>query len=208
MSGISVDQRFAMLAKIGENIDWNSLTVEQVQVGVVDAQRAGKEATAFIRNGFRVQVGDFFLNTGELTIPIPALARLSLEEIQKRFRDIKGIERDTSPTEVVTLNLATILRSDEERVNGEEYERRIASKLEILFGPQQAIWLMEHQDEFPALMALLGKIYIDFSGMVVVGEDGGRDVFCLNRLGKRWDLGRDWVSGDFGRGGRLALSSK
>ena len=208
MGTIPADQRFAVLASIGANIDWDSLTKEQVQVGIREGQRAGVEATFFIRNGFRVQVDDLFLDTGELSIPIPALPRLTIEEIQKKFSWVKSIERDTSPTEAVTLNFATILRPEENQVNGTEYERRITPKLDILLGLQQALWLVDHQDEFPAFMALLGKIYIDFSGLVVVRGDGNRGRFSLRQGGERWSVNWDWLGNDFDRHGRLALSGK
>lgn len=206
--GISVEQRFALLSSIGANMDWDSLTPDQVQVGIREGQRVGQEATFFVQNGFRVQVEDLFLNTGELSIPMPALPRPTLEVIQPKFSWVKKIERDTSPTEAGVLNLTTILRPSEEKVNGEEYERRIATRLGSLYGPQHALWLVDHQDEHPVFKALLGKIYIDFSGMVVMGEDGRRRVFCLSQDGGRWCGLWHWLGSDFHQGGRLASSHR
>ena len=208
---ISVEQRFTVLAKIGENIDWDSLTTEQVQVGVTESERAGAEATAFFRNGCRVQVGDFFLETGELTIQIPALARPTPEQLRKKYSWIKeenGIERDTSPAEAITLKLGTVLRPDEKKINGGEYEKRIAPKLNLTLGYQHALWLVEHQDEFPEFMALLGKIYIDFPGLIVVRADGRRDFPYLRDDGRRWYLVWYWVGHGFNRVGRFAVSGK
>lgn len=205
---VPVNQRFAILSSLGANIDWDSLTSEQGQVGVREAQRAGKEATFFIRNGFRVQVDDLFLNTGEVSIEIPALPRLTLAEIQKIFPWVKSIKSDTSPSEVTTLNLATVLRPDESQVDGTEYEKRIAPKLDSLYGLQQALWLVEHQDELPAFAALRGKIYIDFSGLVVASEDGYRFIFFLDQCGDRWLVYWRWLGCDFHRNERLALSGK
>ncbi len=208
---ISVEQRFTVLAKLGENINWDLLTTEQVQVGVLESERAGAEATAFIQNGFRMQVGDFFRETGELTIQIPALARPTLEQLQEKYswiREENGIERDTSPIEAVTLKLGTVLHPDEEKINGTEYEKRIAPKLSICLGYQQVLWLVEHQEEFPEFMALLGKAYIDFPGLVVVSAHGDRRFPCLNRDGERWDLGWRWVDDDLNQDGRVAVSSK
>ncbi|HUX35974.1 MAG TPA: hypothetical protein VMV71_02990 [Candidatus Paceibacterota bacterium] len=208
---ISVDQRFAVLAKLGENINWDLLTTEQVQVGVLESERAGTEATAFIQNGFRVQVSDFFRETGELTIQISALARPTLGQLREKYSWIKeegGIERDTSPTEAITIKLGTVLRPDEERVNGAEYEKRIAPKLNLGLGYQHALWLVEHQEEFPEFMALLGKVYIDFPGLVVVDADGNRSFPFLLENGGRWSLRWRWIVDGLDRGGRLALSGK
>ena len=155
MATISVEQRFTVLAALGQNIAWDSLTAEQVQVGVREAQRAGMEATCFILNGFRMQIGDDFRTMEAVAITIPALARPTLEELQAQYSWIKSIERDNSPTEAVKLSLATVLRPDEtEAISGVEYERRLTSKLDLIFGYQQAKWLVEHQDEFPDFMAL------------------------------------------------------
>ncbi|MEK7193364.1 MAG: hypothetical protein AAB652_01085 [Patescibacteria group bacterium] len=208
MSKISAKQCLSLLAKLGENADWDSLTVEQVQVGISEAKRAGSEFTAFVRNGFRMQIGDFFRETDELTLQIPALPRPTLWELQAKFSWIKSIERDTSPIEVTTLALATVLRPDENRINGTEYECRIASKLDLCLGYQQAVWLVEHQDEFPDFMALLGKIYIDFSGLVVVNENGYRFVPCLSQGSTQWYLRWYWLGTHLDRRGRLAISSK
>ncbi|MBI2604348.1 MAG: hypothetical protein HYW56_02280, partial [Candidatus Harrisonbacteria bacterium] len=89
------------------------------------------------------QTGDFLRNTGELTIRVPALLRPTLNELKTKYPavGIVSIERDTSPTGEVTMNLATVLRSDEmdkeQYINGEEYERRLASRLDDLLGFQQ-----------------------------------------------------------------------
>lgn len=211
MGTVSVDQQFALLAKLGENMDWDSLTTEQVQVGIREAKRAGAEATAFVRNGFQLQIGDFFLEMEEVTVRVPALPRPTLEQLREEFswiREENGIERDTSPTEAVTLKLGTVLRPDEERVNGSEYEQRITPKLDICLGYQHACWLVEHQDEFPELMAFLGKVYIDFPGLVVVDADGDRDFPFLDEVGERWYLGWFWVEDALDRDGRIAFSGK
>ena len=202
---VSVDQRFAAL---GAHIDWDSLTTEQVQVGIQEAHTfVGQEATRFIANGFRV-ISDSFRETGELTLQIPALPRPTLAELQAKFDWVKRIERDTSPIEAVTLKLATVLREGEKSVNGAEYERRLTPKLDLVLGYQQAVWLEEHQDEFSEFMALLGKIYIDFSGLVVVHADGGRGVPYFDQDGERWELYWHWLRGGFRSGGRVAVSGK
>lgn len=206
---ISVDQRFALLAKLGENLDWDSLTTDQVQVGIREAHTfAAREFGAFIRNGFRVQIGDFFRETGEVAIHIPALPRPTLAELRARYSWIDRIERDTSPTSAVTLKLGTVLRSEEGPIDGSEYERRLATKLDITLGYQYAEWLVKHQEAFPALMALLGKVYIDFPGLVVVGAGGCRHFPYLDGDGGRWYLGWDWTGNDLYRVGRVAVSGK
>jgi hypothetical protein len=196
---ISVDQRFALLSALGANIDWNSLTTEQVQAGITgDLKRVGRKATLFIQSGFQVQIGEYFHETGEISIQIPALKRPTLKELQSKYDWIKSLERDTSTEEPVTLTLATVLVPDDGNyVDGKEYEKRIALKLNSLLGFQHMMWLIEHSDEFPELKPFLGKIYIDFPGIVVVHRVGGRSVpYCL-QSGSRWGDYWNWLSRDF-----------
>jgi hypothetical protein len=160
-----------------------------------------------------VTVVDFFRETGELTgtntIVIPALPRPTSAELHAKYAWIRkedGIKLDISPTEVVTLRLGTLLRLDEERIDTAEYERRRAS-LTGQFGYQQLEWLVKHQDEHSAFKALLGKIYIDGTGLIVVDADGGRDFPYLYGNGRRWYLNWNWNDNDLNRNGRLAVSS-
>ncbi|MGB7957611.1 MAG: hypothetical protein WCF77_02095 [Minisyncoccia bacterium] len=154
--------------------------------------------------------GESFLrNTGELTICIPARKRPTLQQLQAKWPWIKKIERDTSPEGPVVFNLATVLRDAAEgSINGPEYERRLASSLSKLLGYQQLAWLVEHQDKYPVFMDLLGKIYVDFSGLVVVNGHDSRFVPCGHRNGERWDAYWDWLSINFHRSGRLAVSGE
>ncbi len=148
------------------------------------------------------------MNKEHLNIIIPALPRPTLKEVGANASYITSIKSDTSPIEAVTLELCTVLKEDEEYTNGEEYESRIAS-LPVL-GYQQAAWLVENQDKFPELLALLGKIYIDFPATVVLSSDGNRSIPYLLQGGNRWDLRWLWlwIGNDFDRDGRIAVSSK
>ena len=159
-------------------------------------------------DGVRRFLAEYFRETGEFTVKIPALARPTIAELRTKYSWIDRIESDTSPTEAVTLKLGTVLHPDEERIKGSEYECRRAPLLGRMFGYQQFVWLVDHQDEHPAFRVLLGQIYIDGPGLVAVHADGSRDFPCLYRSGERWGLGWDWVEGDLDRLGRLAIAGK
>lgn len=165
-----------------------------------NAQVLDDIATAFARTMI-------FRETGEFAVRIPALSRPTLQYLQFRFGWIKRIERDNSPTKAITLRLGTVLRLDEEHIGGDEYERRCAS-LAGLFGYQQLQWLVDNQDEHPAFKALLGQIYIDGPGLIVVRADGGRSFPYLHQGGGRWGLHWHWVEDSLHRFGRLASSGK
>ena len=208
MGQVSREQSLELMAKLGTNTDWFQLVSEVIQRIIKDPTSSGREFTRFLANGGQVQVSDFFRETGEFTIDIPVLARPMLAELQAKFSWIRSIECDTSPTEAVALKLGTVLRLDEERINSFEYEQRRAPLAGRLFGCQQLIWLVEHQDEHPAFKALLGRIYIDGPGLIVVHADGYRHFPCLDVHGARWYL--DWSSTEdvLFRHGRIAVSGK
>ena len=209
----SVEQQFAMLAAIGANTDWGSLTTEELQLGITEAARAGAEFTAFVRNGCQTVTAGPFRETGELTIEIPALRRPTLQEIKATYPWVDRIELDASPTSPVILRLATVLLPREEAVNGANYERRLIPHQGLLLGLQHRDWLISHQDELPepaqsVLKSLLGKVYIDFPGIIVVHSDGVRSFpDCYEDAG-RWDGSWHWLDGVFDQYGRLAVSGK
>lgn len=149
---------------------------------------------------------DFWHVVEDLAIPIPALKPPTLKELQKKFPNMrfKSVELNTAPTEAVTLRLGTVLKPNEESINGSEYERRRGLRKDDLFGYQQAAWLVENQDKHPVFMALLGKIYIDFPGLVLLGADGNRYFPCLGQLGGRWVLLWGWAGRVLPRLGRVA----
>lgn len=139
-----------------------------------------------------------------IRIKIPALKRLTLEELKKHRSYISSIEKDESTEEEVVMELTTVLKDGEDYIDGKEYEKRI-KKLPLL-GFQHLIWLTENQPK--ELKDVLGKIYIDFPGIVVVGVDGGRSIPCARRDGERWDGNWLWLGGVFSRRGRVAVSGK
>jgi hypothetical protein len=213
MSKIPVNQRFALLAKLGENIDWDSLTSEQVQVGIREARMfAAMEFEDFIRNGFQMKANDFFRETNDLTIEIPALPRPTLDELRARgrFHRIESLY-DISPTDKVTLVLGTVFNVDEKStINSKEFRFRIAAMSNINLGLQQATWLVENQDKFPELMALVEKVYIvDFLGLRVGTDSSDQRIFPLLRHAdeyKRWELHWRWLDEPYSWGRRIAVA--
>ncbi|MDO8664502.1 MAG: hypothetical protein Q7K44_03095 [Candidatus Liptonbacteria bacterium] len=208
---VSLEQRFALLTKIGANLDWDSLTSDQVQVGVSKAHAfAAKEFETLVRNGFRIQTEDFFQETGEITIKIPALARPTLKQLREDYpwRHWKKIEYDVSTEKAIELKLGTVFRLGDV-VSGPEYEKRISPHLNACLGSQQALWLRRHIDEFPELKPLLGKIYIDFPGVVMVSISGKREMPYLamdDESYEQWCLSWGEIDNNFHlQRGRIAI---
>ncbi|MBP6855853.1 MAG: hypothetical protein KBC26_02720 [Candidatus Pacebacteria bacterium] len=205
----SNEQVFTLLAALAANTDWSQLSIEQVQVGIVNPKQTGREFSLFIRGGFRVsESGYFFRQLEPLSIPIPALPRPILADLKVKFSWNRGIESDTSPVDALTLILGTVLRSEEEFVNGFEYERRRSPLAGQMLGYQHLMWLVDHQNEFPAIMGLRGKICIDGPGLIVFGKGGHRYYPYLDQSDKGWHLYWQKVNNCLGRNRRLAVSGK
>lgn len=169
-----------------------------------------------------VIVGDrdcFRMTDDDLVVHIPALPHGTLAEMQAEYGSIVKIESDTSTTEAVTLRLATVLKSTETSgIDGATYERRI-TKLRTggkILGFSHRKWLVANQDNEKAipdanvraaLKALLGKVYIDFSGTIVVHEDGHRCIPCALNGGRRWHGRWHHLADHFHSNGRVAVSA-
>ena len=146
---------------------------------------------------------DFFRQVEGLVIPVPALDRPTLGQIRSRWGHVKQVW-NTSPVEEVTLVLGTFLGPEEKWISGGEYARRRNSFFGDFLGVQHALWIEEHQDEFPDLKGLLGEVYIDFPGTVLADADGVRAFPRFSGRGGRWALRWVWAVCDFGSDGRVA----
>lgn len=160
------------------------------------------------RNFFRIMHDD-------VVIQIPALKRPTLKRVQESWSNIEKIERDNSTEEAVTLRLATVLKCARSSIDAEIYERRLLPLRNQgrLLGFQHRQYLLKVQRKYPTLMMLLGEIYIDFPGIIVVQRDGHRGVPCVNFGGSLFMDDWHWFTNLFGdchtfdEAGRVAVSS-
>src|SRR5882724_3076964 len=95
---------------------YESITSKLFEIGRQTRQKNGypfdaEELNAYLQAAVegRFRQGEFFHDTNELTIQIPARKRPTLDQLQKKHDWIKSIERDTSTEEAVTLTLAIVL---------------------------------------------------------------------------------------------------
>lgn len=154
--------------------------------------------------------GDFFRETGEFTIKIPALKRPTLEELQEKYNWIKSIERDISPEGPLTLTLGTVLLPSENRIDGKEYKRRLVFVPSAPLGLQHRDYMLDHQDnpELAPFNAYLGEFYVDFPGIIVVHGDGDPALPYVDDGGKRCDGGWRWADSGLNDYGRIALGKQ
>jgi len=227
------DQAIALL-EVAREKDISQEQITAIQAGGYWADLLDADIAAMNRDEFRavchlapltkpvpkpaaivaVESVDPFRVTDEIAagIHIPALAAMTEAEVRAivpGIRKEQGIERNDAPTNSVTMRLATVVRSNEEWIAGSESERRFTAHIDEGMGLPQALWLVEHQDEpdLAAFKAMLGKVYILFSRIIVVNENGDRYVADLYSLGGRWCLRWYCLADSVNRYGRIAVAS-
>lgn len=139
--------------------------------------------------------------TPQKQITIPALKRIPLKELQKKYSWIKGIEKDDSTEKAVIMDIKNIGTNG--NATGKDVEA-VGSNL----GIQHMLWLYDNQDDFPELFAEAEKEnwwYLLFPATIVVDEDGSRSVPCLFQSGTRWDGNWGWLDDSFDSDGRVAV---
>lgn len=215
MGRITTEQSHEIMAALATNTNWRDVDFSEsgLQDSVIrNSRQAGREFAAFLRSGCSFRGIVELLCIGRTSIKIPALPRPTLKEIQREssYLDAIKIERDTSPTNEVTLRLATILRLGEDSVDGCEEERRMLLLGNRALGYQHRNWLVDNQDKFSAFTAFLGTsiighVSIVFPGIVVVTGGG-----CPHKFGmttdSRWRSYSTWVGDGFGLLSRVAIS--
>jgi hypothetical protein len=117
---------------------------------------------------------------------------------------------DYSPAGRVLFRVGTVLRPDEIEIDAPEYERRLIEfGVGRLLGYQHLAWLVENQDQYPILLGLLGEFSIDGPGLVVIAENGDRNIPYICKSKDRWGLhwGWPWLrSTKFDRRCRIAFA--
>lgn len=140
-----------------------------------------------------------------VSIPVPALKRLTLEEVQAIYSWVKEV-KDTSSEEAMVLNFGTVLEEGESSISGAEYEKRLELHAKSLAGLQHLMWLEEHRDEFPQLHEAMKKFWLaDFAGTFLRDSRGDWSVPCAYWRGARWDRSAFWLSRPWPSGCRVVL---
>lgn len=146
------------------------------------------------------QNGSFRI-TEDLGIRIPALPKAGVRRLWIEERDETNMydelkEEGKVPEGAVTLVLGTVLSPEEEFITSQQLEGRMHKFTwpfhKPLLSYQHALWLVEHQTEFPEFMALLGKVYIDFPGVYATYNSVHTHHLRLVQMESKW--GCHWGS--------------
>lgn len=150
---------------------------------------------------------------------IPALKRPSFRDVKASLGNIRSIERDDSAEGEVVVRLATVLKSTEEKIAGTDYERRLTVLRADggLLGFQHWQWFLKNWNKPEAipnekvratLKDLIGKVYIEFSGIVVADAFSYRFIPYADDDNQRWCGHWCWIDIAFCRRGRVAVAGK
>ncbi len=204
MGQITLDQSHQVLATLAVNTDWAS--VDFANSGLQDfivrnPKEAGRQFTAFLRNGGKVLVGEpkvITINRG----------RFNPAEFIGQGWSIITEETDTRSTTLTELDLTkvqqvTMLKDGETYVKGEEKLKRLKKSGNIRLDADIFHTLWENQHLIPE--SWKEKVggntrYIFFDGTVLRLSDGSRYVLCLCWRGGAWGwdvrwLDRGWYDG-------------
>ncbi len=172
---------------------------------------------------------EFFCETKEFSIAIPALPRPTLKELKLGKNEFDGpypigaIKKDTSPEHPVILNLISLFEADRaETMDPNTWRRRLAPHIKVALGYQHAAWLIENRNKIPAFTSLRkkGNVYvIEFPALTTWTQwtkRGGsvKRRFRLERqyficdTGESWELSSDFCEYDHFPNGRIAIAGK
>lgn len=201
MGPITIDQSHQVLATLAVNTDWATVDFETSGLQdliVRNPKEAGRQFTAFLKNGGKVLVGEpkvITINRG----------RFNPTEFIGDDWSILEDETDTRSTALTELDLTkvqqvTMLKSGENVVNGEEKLKRLKKDGRIRLDAEVFLTLWQNQLLIPESWKekINGNTrYIFFDGTVLRDSDGSRCVLFLYWNGGEWLWNVYWLDNDW-----------
>lgn len=96
------------------------------------------------------------------------------------------------------LRIMSVFPDGAANMSWDGYEKLIAHQFPLSAGFEQALWLEEHQLDFPWLMSLLGRVVIDWWGTDPQGREKSRGIVRMRKAGNAWKVGIEWFFKPFG----------
>lgn len=197
MGQITTDQSHQVLATLITNTDW--ITIDFAGSGLQDSvirnpQEAGRQFTAFLRNGGKMMIGD------PRIIPIDRSKSFDPTFIGEGWKVIED-ETDTHSAALTQVDLSnvllvTMLQTGESYTTGEERLKRLKPYyLRLDARVFKTLW--ENQFLIPGAwkQKVNGNIqFIRFDGTVLQSAYGHRCVLCLYWRGDAWDWNVRWLA--------------
>lgn len=206
---VGIDQSHAIMAILATNVDWINLNGEFLQEQVLgNPKEAGRQFTAFLRNGARMITGDLKI----ATVPFDPVSFIGNE-----WKSIPE-EQDKQSHALTEVNFSEVefvscLCEKETSIDGEEKLRRLKQKSCIRYGATvfMGLWQNYQSKKENSILEHLYRekeiTYMDFFGDVFLAPYGHRNVLylCRDSDGK-WGWGVSWLDNDW-HGRRVSVVS-
>jgi hypothetical protein len=197
---ISIDQSHSVIQALANNVDWSILDGDMLQEQIIkNPKEAGKQFTAFLKNGGKVIVDSPRVISIDRSIPFDPTTFIgngwSIEEQDERAIALTEINL----TEVM---FDSTLEKGEKSIKGEDKLKRLKEKtnrIRLDAGIFKTLW--ENQILIPEKWKEQtngNTTFIFFDGTVLRDSDGGRCVLCLYWSGGGWGWDCSWLEDDWG----------
>ena len=179
------------------NADWDAVSAPVLQKVIDNPKDAGREFTAFLKNGGRVSQGV------PKVIPIGRTSAFDpVAFIGEGWSIVEQDERSLKLSEVdlTKVNFETMLKDRESSVVGEEKLKRLIESGYIRLDAKvfQTLWENQHLIPESWKQKTNGNTtYIFFNGTFLRDSYGRRCVLYLCWDGGEWDWGCRWLDDEF-----------
>jgi hypothetical protein len=202
---VSIDQSHSVIQALANNVDWRVLDGDKLQGIVVNPKEAGRQFTAFLKNGGKVIVDGPKVISIDRSKPFNPTtfigAGWTIAEQDERALALAEVDL----TEVV---FETTLGDKEKSIKGEDKLTRLKEKgcVRLDAGVFKTLW--ENQILIPEKWKEKtngNTTYIFFDGTVLQSSSGYRFVLCLYWRDGEWRWSYFWLGNGFDAGSLSAV---
>lgn len=196
---VSIDQSHSVIQALANNVDWSVLDGDMLQEQIIkNPKEAGKQFTAFLKNGGKVIVDSPRVISIDRSIPFDPKTFIgngwSIEEQDERAIALTEID-------LTSVMFDSTLEKGEKSIKGEDKLNRLKEKtnrIRLDAGIFKTLW--ENQILIPEKWKEKtngNTKYIFFDGTVLRYSDGDRYVLYLYWNDGRWRWYYDWLVSDW-----------
>ena len=203
MGQITVDQSHQVVATLVTNTAWEEIDFEGTglqNLVIRNPKEAGRQFTAFLKNGGRVIVGEPRIIHIDRTVPFDPVKFLgqgwTIDEQDERSLTLNQVD-------LAKIQLEHMLKKDERWIKGEEKLKRLKKAGYVRLDAKVFQILWEDQALIPESWKEKtngNTTFTFFDGTVFRNPYGYRDVLCLCWRDGRWLWGCGWLGGGRGVG--------
>ena len=196
---VSIDQSHSVIQALANNVDWSVLDGDMLQEQIIkNPKEAGKQFTAFLKNGGKVIVDSPRVISIDRSIPFDPKTFIgngwSIEEQDERAIALTEID-------LTSVMFDSTLEKGEKSIKGEDKLNRLKEKtnrIRLDAGIFKTLW--ENQILIPEKWKEKtngNTTFIFFDGTVLRHSRGRRCVLYLYWLDGRWRWGYNWLEFDW-----------